>query len=80
MVDLNPKDKIFKVIVKPNSSKNEIIGYDEARQGYLLNIKARPEDGKANIMIIKFLTKEIGKPVEIMSGKASRQKLIRILE
>ncbi len=72
--------KIFRIIVKTDSPKNEITGYDEARQGYRLNIRASAQEGEANRMIIKFLTKELGKPVEIMSGKTSRQKLIRILE
>lgn len=67
----------FKIIVKPNSPKNEIWGYDEERQAYRVNIKAKPEDNKANIEIIKFLSKLLKKRVNIIRGLKSREKIIK---
>ena len=45
------------IIVKPNSSKNELIGFDKDKNAYKVNIKASPENNKANIEIIKFFSK-----------------------
>lgn len=71
--------KIFKIIVKPNSAKNEIVRFDTEKQAYIVNIKAKPEDNKANIAIIKFLSKELKKKVRIASGMKSREKFIEIV-
>lgn len=68
----------FKIIVKASSNKNEILGYDEIKKGYKVNIKAKAEDNKANKEIIKFLSKTIGKRVVIKSGLNSREKIIEI--
>lgn len=70
--------KMFKIIAKPNSSKNEIIRFDSERQAYIVNIKAKPENNKANIEIIKFLSKELKRKVRISSGMKSREKFIEI--
>lgn len=70
------KDRIFKVIVKPNSRKNEILGYDEEKQAYIVNIKKRAEDNKANIELIRFLSKYLGRKARIKSGFKSREKII----
>ena len=71
------KEDSFKIIVKPNSSKNEILGYDDAKKGYRVNIKAKAEDNKANIEVIKFLSRLLGKRVRIVRGLKGKEKLIR---
>ena len=68
----------FKIIVKPNSSKSELVSYDAEKDVYRINIKARPEDNKANIEVIRFLKKLMKKDVRIISGLKSREKVIRI--
>ena len=70
------KGEIFKVIVKPNSRKNGILGYDEERQAYIISIKEKAEDNKANIELIRFLSKILGRKARIKSGLKSREKLI----
>ena len=67
---------LFKVIVKPNSRKNEILGYDKGKQAYIVHIKEKAEDSKANLELIKFLSKSLGKSVKIKSGFKSREKFI----
>lgn len=74
------KGDIFKVIIKPNSLTNEITGFDKEKRAYLIKIKARAEDNKANIELIKFLSKFLGKRVKIKSGFKSREKLIGALK
>jgi uncharacterized protein (TIGR00251 family) len=70
-------DSTLEIIVRPNSSKNEIIGYDLARKALKVNIKAPPENNKANIELIKFLSKETKKKVKIISGFTSKKKVLR---
>jgi len=75
----NLKDKTsFKIIVKPNSPKNEIISYNYERSAYRVNIKAKPEANKANIEIIKFFKKILKKDVKIMLGLKSKEKILKI--
>lgn len=67
----------FKIIVKPNSNRNELLGYDKERGAYRVNIKAKAEDNKANIEVIKFLSKLLKKRVKIIKGLKSKEKIIR---
>jgi len=65
----------MKIIVKANSSKNEI-NYDKERNLHVVYIKAKPEQGKANFEIEKFLSKHFGKQVRIKSGFSSKTKIV----
>jgi len=70
---------IIHVKVKPNSSKQEIENFGEGR--YLIYLKSIPENDKANIELIKLLSKELGVPsssIKIKFGKTSHNKLIEI--
>lgn len=73
---MNIKESKFKILVKPNSSENKIEGFDKERNAYIIRIKAKPEDNKANIEVIKFLSKMMKKKVSIASGFKSREKII----
>ena len=66
------------ITVKTNSPKTEITGYDDSKKALKVNVHAQPEKGKANAEIIKFFTKLIKKKVEIVSGKTSKTKVLRI--
>jgi len=66
---------IIEVAVKPGSGKSEVLGTDE--KGILkVNLKAQPEDGKANVELIKLLTKHFGRQARIKSGHTSKRKLV----
>jgi uncharacterized protein (TIGR00251 family) len=70
-----PEGVIFKVIVQPRGSKNEIVGL----QGDALKIRltAPPVEGAANKMCIEFLAKSLKvrkSDVEIVRGQRSRTK------
>ncbi len=70
-----PEGVIFKVIVQPRGSKNEIVGL----QGDALKIRltAPPVEGAANKMCIEFLAKSLKvrkSDVEIVRGQGSRTK------
>jgi uncharacterized protein len=70
---------ILKIKVKPGSGKQEItkISNDE----YLVSLKQRAEDNKANIELIKLLKKylkvEVG-DINIIKGLKSKNKIIEI--
>jgi len=68
----------FKVVVKPNSVENHLLGYDNDRQAYIVRIKAPPQKGEANKELEKFLSKSLNKKVKIISGFKSHIKLVDI--
>lgn len=72
-------DIIIKVKIIPGSSKNKIVGmYNNALK---IAVTAPPVEGKANKKCISYLSKhfDIAKSkIEILSGKNSRNKLIKI--
>ena len=72
------KQGVIKVILKPNSSKNKIKEFDSERNAYRIEIKAPAENNKANIELIKFISKSLKKNVKIIKGFKSREKLIKI--
>jgi len=69
--------EIKKIIVKPNSPKTKIISETESE--IKLAVAAPPEGGKANLELIKFLSKKFGKEVKIIRGFTGRKKIIRLL-
>ena len=79
---INPSDYIkdnrLKILVQPNSPKTEIISYDKNKQALRINIKAKPEKGKANKEIINFFSKLLKKKVSIIKGFKNREKILLI--
>jgi len=66
------------IIVRPNSKKTEFLGFDEQRLAYRVAIKAKPEKSKANAELVKFMKKYTGRDIELIKGKTSRTKTLRI--
>jgi len=66
------------VRVKPNAKETKIQGYDDGRKAVLIDVAAPPEDDKANVELLKFLKRELGKPVLLHSGATSREKIISV--
>lgn len=74
------KNKKFKVIVKPNSNKNEILDFDEAKNTYKIAISEPADKNKANKELIRFLSKHFRKKVIIKSGLKSKEKIVEFIE
>jgi uncharacterized protein len=72
------KGDSFKIIVKPNSPKNEVLGFDKEKNAYRVMIHAKPEDNKANIEIVKFFSKLLKKKVRIVKGLRGREKVLKV--
>ncbi len=69
-----------KVILKPNSNCNKIAGFDNKKKAYLVEVKAPAHENKANIELVKFLSKLLKKKVRILKGMKSREKVLEITE
>ena len=68
----------IKVRVMPNSAREEVIKQDE---GYIVRVKAPPQEGKANEAVIKLLAAYLKVPksaVTIASGLSGRNKIFEI--
>lgn len=59
--------------VKTNIGKSEI---QEKDGKYIAFLKSPPEDGKANLELVKLASKYFRKPVRIVLGKTSKNKVI----
>ena len=77
---MNITSQKFKIIVRPSSKENRIEGFEKERNAYRISIKAKPEGNKANIEIIKFLSKSLKRKVRIFSGLKSRAKIIEVMD
>lgn len=79
-----PKAPYLTVKVIPKSNKTEFVEILEDSDGektIKIRLRAVPEKNKANIELIKFLSKELKLPQEnisIISGKTERLKLLKI--
>ncbi|MBU0766791.1 DUF167 domain-containing protein [Patescibacteria group bacterium] len=67
----------FYVRAVPNAPQTKVLEV-MADESVKIAVAAQPEKGKANVELLKFLKKEFGGNVEIVSGKVARMKLIRI--
>jgi uncharacterized protein (TIGR00251 family) len=72
------KNNHLQLLVKPNSPKNEIIGWDESRNALRVNIHAKPDNNEANVEVVKFFSKLLKKKVTIKTGLRSKEKLLFI--
>ena len=68
----------FRILVKPNVDENKIESFGIERSAFRISIKAKPQDNKANIELIKFLSKTLKKKVKIISGLKSKEKIIQV--
>jgi len=67
----------FYVRAIPNAPQTKVLEVmdDESMK---IAVRAPAEKGKANKELVKFLAKEFGGNVEIVSGHSSRMKLVRV--
>ncbi len=70
---------IIKIKVEPRSSKSGIVGpYGDAIK---VKLTSPPVEGKANRELVEVLAKNLGiakKNIEIISGKSSRNKIVKL--
>ncbi len=75
----NREGLVINIKVEPRSSRSGIVGpYGD---GLKVRLTSPPVEGRANVEVIEVLAKEFGiskKDVEIISGKKSKNKIIRL--
>jgi len=67
----------LKILVKINSGRQEIEKISE--EEYKVFLKSLPEDNKANLELIKILSRALKKEVKIIKGKKSRRKIVEVI-
>jgi len=82
MINCSEKDGklMFKVRVVPRSSRTEIVGEHDGT--LRVRVMAPPVEGAANLALVRLLARAFGVSsgaVEIISGKGSRTKTVRIV-
>ncbi len=78
MTTLSNIKGIIHVWVKPGSASTEILSFDKEQKLLKISLNARPEHGKANTELVKFLKKKLKRQVRIKSGLNSKKKLVEI--
>ena len=78
-----PRGKLIKLIlkVKVNPSSKEDRIKESKNKSLMIYIKDRPENNKANIKLIKLLSRHFNissKDIKIKSGRNSRNKIVDI--
>ena len=66
----------LKVLVKANSRENKIEKISDNE--YKVNVKEKAENNKANLAVIKILSKYFKKEVYIKSGLRSKIKIVDV--
>ena len=72
------KGDTFKITVKANAPKTEMLGFDKQRKAYKIAVKAKPLEGKANREIINFFFRQLKKRVSVIKGLKSKEKVLKI--
>ena len=70
----------IKIKLLPRSSRSRIMGMEG--EFYKIKVNSPPVDGEANKELISLISKRLGIPkgsIEIIAGKSSRIKVLRIL-
>jgi len=78
---------LIKVKVKPNAGEQRVerlsddLFSEKGIEGfYFVKLKATPEGGKANMELVKELSKVFDAKAKIKSGYTSRWKIVEIIE
>ena len=66
---------LINIKVKIKSSEQRI---EKSGDGLIVYLKSEPENNKANIELIKLLRKYFGQDVNIIKGKTSRNKVVKV--
>lgn len=63
------------VKVRPNSGRSELV---QEKDSFIAFVKALPEDGRANLEVMKLLQKKFKKTPTLVRGTSSRNKVFRL--
>ncbi len=66
---------LLKVMIVPNSKKSKIVKGDV----WKVYVRSPPINGRANKELVSILKKEFKKPVRLVKGFRSREKVVEVL-
>ena len=66
----------IKIKVKANAKKNLI---EDKGDYFLVSVKEKAENNKANLAVIKLISKHFKKQAKIIKGLRSKEKIIEII-
>ena len=69
--------QVINLTVRTNAPETKITKQEGDQ--WRMDVHALPEDNKANLEIIKFLTKKYKADITILRGHTSKKKIIRML-
>ena len=69
--------RVIQLTVRTNASETKITSQEGDQ--WKMNVHAQPEHNKANLEIIKFLSKSYNADVKIIRGHTSKKKTIMML-
>ncbi len=64
------------VEVKAGSREDSVEPLGDGR--YLVKVREQPRKGKANVAVTKALKRHLGKPVRLVSGATSKDKVFEV--
>lgn len=76
--DISELPRRLGVQVSPGKRRSAFKRYDKDSQVLYIDIGAVADKGKANAELVRFLKKEYGLTVKIISGDSSRKKIIEL--
>lgn len=65
----------IEIKVKAHSKKQEVL---KVGKRYIVSLKQKPEDNKANIELMKLLKKYFGKDIKIVRGLKNKNKIVEV--
>jgi len=68
----------IKVIVKPDCAESRIIGFDAEKGAYIIHLRESARDNKANIGLLKLISREWHKKSRITRGLKSKEKYLEL--
>ena len=72
-------DIILEIEVQPGSSRQGVVGVNKWRNKIQVAVKAEARKGRANNAVCQVLSKLFKAEVEVVSGKTTRNKKIKIV-
>jgi hypothetical protein len=75
-----PTSGKVRILVKTGADETELVGFDDEKKVWRVNVAAPPIDNKANLEVVKFFSRLTKKQVRILSGLTSKEKVLFIPE
>jgi uncharacterized protein (TIGR00251 family) len=72
------KGGLLRIIAKPGKKKTRVAGYESVNDALIVEVAAPAEDNKANIALVKFLSRQLKRPVAMKSGFSGKEKVFLI--